>query len=167
MENLIELYPEYLDDAVALIKTSPITFEKVSYPMLEDQHCNIQTCYSDFFVEICCETFYSGNTFFPTEKTWRAIASGTPFIIQGPQWYLHNLRKLGFRTFDKWWDEGYSEDPSDWQPQEIIKVIRTIGDWSTTKMQKVYNDMKPVIDNNFECMQNLSDSDFKRVFEYE
>ena len=128
---------------------------------------NISKMYHNFFVEIVVETYFTGSTFFPTEKTWRPILLKTPFIVQGPQDYLSNLKKLGFQTFDKWWDEGYSEDPADHQIVEIQKVIDTIGNWSESKIQKVYNDMKPVLDNNFECMQNLSSADFKEVFAYE
>ena len=40
----------------------------------------------------------------------------TPFIVQGSQWFLHRLRDMGFQTFDRWWDEGYSEDPANHQP---------------------------------------------------
>ena len=128
---------------------------------------NISKVYHRFFVEIVAETYFTGETFYPTEKIWRPILLRTPFIVQGSQNYLHNLKKLGFQTFDKWWDEGYSEDPSDYQISEVQKVIDTISKWTISKMQKVYNDMKPIIHNNFECMQNLSDSDFRRVFDYE
>ena len=43
--------------------------KKVHYPMLVDQHNDIHLYYKKFFVEIICETYYSGETFFPTEKT--------------------------------------------------------------------------------------------------
>lgn len=157
-----------LSECIETLSECPFTIEQVdSYPILSPAHMNISKVYHNFFVEIVAETYFTGETFYPTEKIWRPILLRTPFIVQGSQNYLHHLKKLGFQTFDKWWDEGYSEDPSDHQISEIQKLINTISDWSTVKMQKVYNDMKPVIDNNFECIQNLSDSDFKRVFEYE
>lgn len=165
LDSLVENYPEYIDDAVSLIKASPITFTNVSYPLLMDQHCNIQSYYSNFFVEICCETYFSGNTFFPTEKTWRAIATGTPFIIQGPQNYLKNLKKLGFQTFESWWDEGYSEDPASWQPVEIIKVINELCQWDKHKTDKVYNEMKPVLEHNKNILNNLKLEDFEKINE--
>ena len=165
LDSLIENYSDYVDDAVSLIKSSPIKFTNVSYPMLMNQHCDIQSYYSNFFVEICCETYFSGNTFFPTEKTWRAIATGTPFIIQGPQNYLENLKKLGFQTFESWWDEGYSEDPSNWQPIEIIKVINEISRWDKNKIDIVYNEMKPVLEHNKNVLDNLELKDFERINE--
>lgn len=157
-----------LAECIETLSECPFTIEHVdSYPILSPAHMNISKVYHNFFVEIVAETYFTGETFYPTEKIWRPILLRTPFIVQGPQNYLNNLKKLGFQTFDKWWDEGYSEDPSDYQISEIQKVIDTISKWSTSKMEKVYHDMKPTIDNNFECMQNLSDADFKRVFEYE
>lgn len=165
--SIIEDYPEYIDDAVSLIKESPLKFNDVFYPLLMDQHCNIQSQYSKFFVEVCCETYYSGNTFFPTEKTWRAIATGTPFIIQGPQNYLQNLKKLGFKTFESWWDEGYSEDPAAHQPIEIIKVINEISQWDKNKIDNVYNEMKSSLEHNKKVFDNLTEEDFKKIFNYE
>lgn len=157
-----------ISECVQTLSECPFQIETVeSYPILTPTHMNIAKVYHNFFVEIVAETYFTGNTFYPTEKTWRPILLKTPFIVQGPQDYLYNLKKLGFQTFDKWWDEGYSEDPADYQIVEIQKVIDTISKWSDSKIQKVYNDMKPVLDNNFECMQNLSSEDFKRVFEYE
>lgn len=47
------------------------------------------------------------RTFFPTEKTAKVMLAGHPFLIFGGQWFLRNLRNLGFRTFDPWLDETY------------------------------------------------------------
>jgi hypothetical protein len=170
ISNLIENSKDWnlINKCIDTLSECPFQIEAVdSYPILTPAHMNISKVYHTFFVEIVCETYFSGNTFYPTEKTWRPILLNTPFIVQGPQNYLDNLRKLGFQTFDKWWDEGYSEDPADHQIFEIQQVITRISKWSDKKVQKVYRDMKPILDNNFECMQNLSSADFKRVFEYE
>ena len=115
-------------------------------------------------VEIVCETCYNGNTFFPTEKTWRPILLETPFIVQGPQWYLHRLRDLGFQTFDRWWDEGYTEDPANWQNTEIKKVIDSIGKLTIEQLQEMYTEMKPVLAHNKKRFMELTSKDFK-IFE--
>ena len=121
---------------------APLTLDEVTYPILMDQNLRISSEYPNFFVEICCETYFSGKTFFPTEKTWRAIANRTPFIIQGPQNYLQHLKELGFQTFSQWWDEGYDEDPSTWQVQEIKTVINRIADYSIDQLEQMYADME-------------------------
>jgi hypothetical protein len=137
--------------------------EKVTYPILMDQHCGIKDFYKDFFVEIVCETYYSGQTFFPTEKIWRAIASGTPFIVQGPQYCLHHLRDLGFRTFSHYWDEGYAEDPANHQPYEIVKLMDRLGAMPLCEITAMYHDMKSILDHNCQQFQALTSQDFKEL----
>ena len=168
--NLIQNNKDWslVSECIQTLSECPFQIETVeTCPILTPANMNISKVYHNFFVEIVAETYFTGNTFYPTEKTWRPILLKTPFIVQGPQDYLNNLKKLGFQTFEKWWDEGYTEDPADYQIVEIEKVITTISKWSDRKIQKVYRDMKPVLDNNFQCMQNLSSADFRRVFEYE
>lgn len=122
--------------------------DRPTYPILMDQHCNIWQHYNKFFVEIVCETFFSGNTFFPTEKTWRSIALGTPFIVQGPQYFLHRLHDMGFETFENWWDEGYTEDPAEHQCFEIKQVIDYLGKKTKHEINKMYQEMIPVLEHN-------------------
>ena len=85
----------------------------------------------------------------------------TPFIVQGPQWYLHRLRDLGFQTFDRWWDEGYAEDPADHQPHEIVKVINQLKTKSITELSKMYTEMQPVLAHNKKRFLELTSKDFE------
>ena len=128
--------------------------------LLQNDNKNFLQNYHNFFVEIVCETCYTGNTFFPTEKTWRPILLKTPFIIQGPQWYLHRLKDMGFKTFSDWWDEGYSEDPASWQPTEIKKVISSISELGITNLQEMYREMQPVLEHNKKRFLELTSNDF-------
>ena len=86
----------------------------------------------------------------------------TPFIVQGPQWYLHRLRDLGFQTFDRWWDEGYAEDPADHQPHEIVKVINQLKTKSITELSKMYTEMQPVLAHNKKRFLELKSEDFNK-----
>jgi hypothetical protein len=112
--------------------------------------------YKKIFVEIVCESFFTGNTFFPTEKTWRPMLLKTPFVIQGPQNYLLNLKKLGFKTFDQWWDEGYSQDPSDYQIHGIKQVIDYLAKLSKDEINRLYKEMTPVLEHNQRLATTLS-----------
>jgi len=46
---------------------------------------------------------------FLTEKTFKAMAWGMPFLFVGNQHGLQRIRDLGFRTFPEWFDESYDE----------------------------------------------------------
>jgi hypothetical protein len=100
----VDLTGEFIDQL-------PIKDESVdSYPILTPAHFSISKLYPNIFLEIVCETFLSGRTFYPTEKTWRPIICRTPFLMIGPKNFLENLRQLGFKTFGNWWDESYDQD---------------------------------------------------------
>jgi hypothetical protein len=104
--------------------------------------------YESFFVEIVCETYFSGETFFPTEKTWRPMLLKTPFIIQGPKGYLKNLKKLGFRTFSDWWSEGYDEDDPGTSWHEITKIIDYLSCLSFSELYQMLEQMKDTLEHN-------------------
>tara|TARA_R110001592_G_scaffold285418_1_gene553810 strand:- start:3712 stop:4665 length:954 start_codon:yes stop_codon:yes gene_type:complete len=166
LEKLIENYGfTNLDSIVDFLSKSPLTVND-DPDMLGGMEIvyDLYTEYKHFFVELVCETYYSGRTFFPTEKTWRPVMLLTPFIVQGPQWFLHRLRDMGFQTFDRWWDEGYSEDPANHQPHEIIKVIDYLAHKSTKELNIMYKEMQPVLTHNRKRFMELTSKDFK-IFE--
>jgi len=111
--------------------------------------------YSQFAIEIVCETYFTGNTFFPTEKIWRPILLKTPFIVQGPAGYLKNLRNLGFKTFNDFWDEGYDEDPHTHSIHEITRVIDTLAKESTEEISWMLKNMQDILDHNYNRLLDL------------
>lgn len=151
------------------IEKLPIKCHDMDYPILWDQGAfDLGPQYEDVFCEIVCETYFTGRTFFVTEKTWRPIINMRPFIVQGPQWYLDNLRRLGFRTFSQWWDEGYDQDPSDAR----LDTLRTNIDWIANQprsvLEKWYREMQPTLWHNLETLKNLTHSKISTTdFRYE
>jgi hypothetical protein len=117
--------------------------------------------YKKFFAEVVCESFYSGSTFFPTEKIWRPILLMTPFIVQGPADYVKNLRKLGFRTFHQWWDEGYSEDPPHCQIPAIIDIMNRLCALSPDQIGSMYSSMYDDLLFNRQRLLELTEKDWK------
>jgi hypothetical protein len=70
---------------------------------------NLLDHYHEFQIEIVMETFCRGDTFFPTEKTVRALLAGKAMIVYGPRHFMRRLRDLGFRTWHACWDESYDD----------------------------------------------------------
>lgn len=166
-----------LDDlqaAVNFLQKTPIKAKKeiTEWPIPDPEHYDVIDNYSNFFVDIVCETYFTGNTFFPNEKTWRPIMMRTPFIIQGPANFLNNLKKLGFKTFDKWWSEDYQDFnklPIDcelqWSTIEILKILNNLSQKSVTELKQIYEDMTPVLNHNYERLQELNPAMFLAAFE--
>ena len=46
---------------------------------------------------------------FLTEKTFKPMSYGMPFMIFGNRHSLKRVRDLGFKTFPEWFDESYDE----------------------------------------------------------
>ena len=110
--------------------------------------------YNSTFLSVVPETLFtndgvSNNGTFITEKTEKCLAAGHPFVIVSTPYFLHNLKQLGFKTFDKWINEDYDtfEDPND-RMDCIIDTLHEISQWSTAKCEEVYKEMLPILKHN-------------------
>ena len=123
-----------------------------------DMH-NIINEYYTSFVNIVTESyFYQGiyDVFNPhkkptfiTEKTEKNFTSATPFIMVSTPYFLRHLKELGFKTFDKWWDESYDEIEHEAKRLNKIKeLILDINSWSDMKCERVYQEMIPILKHN-------------------
>jgi hypothetical protein len=170
LENFLRYNWDQRQDTYQFLEHVPIADQKFdSYPILWDKDAfKLHAEYKQIFCDIICETFFTGKTFMPTEKTLRAIANRRPFLVQGPKWYLHNLRKLGFKTFDRWWSEEYDLLESDQKYGELKLVIDYISEQSTDTLKKWYHDMNDVVEHNIHTLQNLNNNMITEIeFHYE
>ena len=72
-------------------------------------------------VNIITETMAYKNSIHLTEKTWKAIYLGVPFVIYAPSnHYLKTLRDMGFKTFNSVINEEYDEMDGDDKIKKII-----------------------------------------------
>lgn len=89
-------------------------------------HQSLLGYYNKFDIELACESYTIGNTFFPTEKSIRPIMAAKPFIVYGPKHFLARLRSMNFKTYHELWDESYDllEGPARWH--EMKKIVKSI-----------------------------------------
>jgi hypothetical protein len=169
LEQFLEKYWDDRHRVFEFIEYLPIRSEQFSYPILWNQKgFDLDAQYKKIFCDIVCETVSSGDSFFITEKTLRCIANCRPFIINGPRHVLTNLKKLGFETFDRWWDEGYDSDPDDARISGIIGNIDWIAKQSDDTIIQWFKEMNPVLQHNVQVLTQLHDTDItKNNFYYE
>jgi hypothetical protein len=119
-------------------------------------------------VEIVCETFLTGNNFYPTEKTWRPFICRTPFLMIGPRNFLANLKKLGFQTFGQWWDESYDQDADLDNGRVAINSIQQtqsrLSMLDPQELESMYIDMKDTLDHNYQHFMQLKETDFAKIW---
>jgi hypothetical protein len=156
-----EVGTSILTQATNLLIDAPMLYDTiVGYPIDGRKETvpsiDLAPRYKEFFVEVVCETYTNGKTFFPTEKTWRPIMCKTPFIIQGPQNFLANIRALGIKTFSAWWDESYDYQPGKTKIEEITKVIDMLALKSEKELAIMYNEMMPTLEHNYNVLMHLT-----------
>jgi len=140
-----------ITNSLKFLDHGPIVSDSIdSYPILNPTHLNLLKIYNQFFAELVCETYFSGNTFFPTEKTFRPIIGMKPFITHSSPGYLTELKKRGYQTFNKWWSEEYDLWGDSTRLRKMQNIITEILSWSPEKLHQVYSEMMPVLEHNRE-----------------
>jgi hypothetical protein len=112
--------------------------------------------YPDFLIELVAETFCTGRTFFPTEKTTKPMLLQKPFIIMGPKCFLIHLRQMGFRTFHDFWDEDYDGHEGLHRYVRILKLIEDLANKSVNELEDMYQAMQPILEHNYQLLLERS-----------
>lgn len=76
--------------------------------------------YESTFISVITETHFEKDILFRSEKIFKPIAVGHPFIVISCRHFLKKLKLLGFRTFEKWINESYDDE------EDIVKRIKMI-----------------------------------------
>ena len=142
-------------------KTSPWTFDyKIS---LDDESITPETLMKpgEYFRQTFCSIVYEAlwdiHQVFFTEKINKCILTGHPFIVISSPKYISFMKRVGFKTFDKWWDESYDIEIDDNKRKEKIKnIILEISSWSLEKCESIYKEMIPVLKYNQEILKDIS-----------
>ena len=114
----------------------------------------------DSWVNVVSEArYYDGeNTIFLSEKIFKAIALQQPFIIVGNRSSLAELKKLGFKTFDKFFNEEYDELPYRGRIKAIVKLLSDIE--NIEDKLEWYKSMKDVFEHNTIVLNKLAKNEF-------
>jgi hypothetical protein len=110
------------------------------------------------FVNVVTETLTENRVVFITEKTYKPIYTCQPFIIVGNTYTLKKMKELGYKTFDKWWDESY-DDELDFKKRmdKITKLLEEIASWDLNKCNQIRNEMRETLIHNYTQMLDKSE----------
>jgi hypothetical protein len=87
-----------------------------------------------------------------TEKTFKPIALGMPFVIVGTQGSLRYLRSYGFKTFGDLWDESYDDETDD--HRRIEKIAHVLKYLENTDRQTIFESAHEIIEHNWNHFYN-------------
>lgn len=172
--EFIQNFPDELVDASKFLYSCPrLVDESIPYDTLKTEKIyltdeytkrpidDLSIKYSDFFIDLVSETYYTGLTFFPTEKTFRPIIMLTPFITFGPVGFLSNLQRCGFKTFNEYWDESYDTLSGKDRIIAIRKLLDQLMTKSNIELKTMYEDMQPILQHNKQRLNTLTANDLK------
>jgi hypothetical protein len=113
--------------------------------------------YQDSLVHIISETNFFTSIIHMTEKTMKPIVYLQPFIILGSPHSLKYLKEMGFKTFDKFWDESYDEETD--HAKRLLKIVnlcQQIAEWDDDYKLKFTYEVKEIVDFNYDHFLNGS-----------
>jgi hypothetical protein len=160
--------PYVIEEELKKIESIPQIWDKFvpvgTYPIDFPANLNMINFYSQVFVDIIIETYMDGNAFLATEKLWKCMIAKRPFIIMANRDYIHNLHKLGFRSFWQFWSEDYDGHNNQTRIHMIQDIINEIASWSIETCQQKLLDMQDILDHNYDTFINLDKNKFNEVF---
>jgi hypothetical protein len=144
---LTNKYPDI--ESVFSAQTLPISFAgETDHPM--------HSCWLSLFDEsaesllyLVTETVATGQRLHLTEKTFKPIALGMPFVIVGTKGSLEYLRSYGFRTFEGIWDESYDQTEDDVRIERIASLMRSLDELPNAAKQELFEAAHEVIEHNW------------------
>ena len=117
----------------------------------------MSSCWLDQF-DLCAdsmiyhvsETVFFGRRQHLTEKTFKPIALGMPFVLTGPVGSLEYLRSYGFKTFESIWDETYDTHIGDLARSLCIAdTLKNIDNKSPTEKRIMWEKCLPIVEHNW------------------
>jgi len=150
---LLNVYPDIQD--VFAAQQLPVNFEgETDHPM--------HSCWLSLFDEaadsllyLVTETVADGRRHHLTEKTFKPIALGMPFVLVGTQGSLEYLRSYGFKTFGHVWDESYDaiQDPHE-RIRAVASLLKTLCDLSVEERIALFHLCRETVEHNWKHFYN-------------
>jgi hypothetical protein len=152
IKPLVAKYPDI--ESVFAAQPLPINFaNETDHPM--------HSCWLSLFDEsaesllyLVTETVATHRRHHLTEKTFKPIALGMPFIIVGTRGSLEYLRSYGFRTFGDIWDESYDFAEDEVRIERIAELLKSLDVLSTKAKQDMFDSAQEVIEHNWNHFYN-------------
>ena len=105
---------------------------------------------ADSLLYLVTETVATGRRHHITEKTFKPIALGMPFVLVGTQGSLEYLRSYGFKTFGHIWDESYDTiaDPHQ-RIAAVASLLKSLCDLSVEERIALFDLCRETIEHNW------------------
>jgi len=147
-QSFRDLYTDELDWAKNNLPIRPQAFNTTQWGSVNyfDAIDSSVELYNQFFFDIVCETDCNAPDWF-TEKTYKNLMLGRPFIIWSGAGALQELRNLGFKTFSDFIEEQYDNEYSNLTRfNKILALIDEQAKMPIELMRERHDQMKPIFE---------------------
>lgn len=127
-------------DIDLFLSNGPYTCDNLDAATHNDHSVHLAEHYDSTACSIILETHFDAdgsNGAFLTEKTFKCIKHGHPFVLFAPPGSLASLRSMGYRTFDTVIDNSY--DCITDNTERYLAVIRTVKQLALINPNHLYN----------------------------
>ena len=136
-------------DIKQFLSNGPYSCDALTHEQHNDHHLIETNHFTDSYCNIVLETHFdadgSGGAFL-TEKTFKAIKHGQPFVVVGCPGSLSALRDLGYRTFDHAVDNSY--DTIQDNTERWIAVRKTIAQLKSQDLHTWFESCRNDVEHN-------------------
>lgn len=148
MTELMNTFLDLVESANKLDKLLPL---ELDIPLEFNNPVNeiVQKHHSRTFLNIITETAFRPGTIFYSEKTWKPILAGQPFMYVGTQGQLAELKRQGFQSFDRWINEDYDDEPEiDNRIKMVVNELVRLSKLSVDQLIEIRKEMKLILQHN-------------------
>jgi len=162
LDQIMTECPDQLPLAADFLAGCPRTLDQgyLRPPITIETNSQISQLYDQFFVDIVAETYVSGLSFFPTEKTMRPLINHTPAVFFAPCGYVANLQRLGFKTWHQYWSEEYDQLEGWPRIQAILSIVNKLSQQSSQELFAMWQDMEPLLTHNRQRALAIRETEF-------
>jgi hypothetical protein len=124
-------------------------------------------CFLNFVIETLNTDYFefNGNKLndnFVSEKTYKALYTGLPFILLGEVNLIKSLNSYGIKSFSNYWDESYDNE-SDRLNRfgKAANILKDICYESESRLREIYNDTEMIHKHNVELVDSIINNNLK------
>ena len=128
----------------------PMSADNLNTDNHNDHSLSVDYLFTDSYWNIVMETYLNATGgVFLTEKTFKPIKYGQPFVILGTTDSLQHLQEQGYKTFSPWIDESYDQEQDvRFRWYAIMEITRKIANTSLEDLHRQHTEMTSVILHN-------------------
>lgn len=152
---------QYEDICEMLTSITPLTIDmdlRTNNPAIDIQTNH----YEKTFISLMPETHFEDGIMFRSEKIWKTLAVGHPFIVISCAGFLESLKEQGYRTFGRWINESYDAEPH-WlrRIHLITEEIKRLSTLSIDTLKAMREEMREDIQHNMDLLRTHYNRDME------